>query len=657
MPVIYGGFELRPVQTVSYNRTSQPMGDGRSLGTAIQATIKGTIVPVKIDGVFAAVETDSRLSTVLQQQKLIREAFAEQGKVFEVQGWDGAAPTKFNARVISIDFSDGAWFDKSDYSIVVEGAEISGESTGNEYVDTASETWSFEEGDLPRSRKATHNVSAKGKTVYDATGLLPKKAWEYARDFCENRLGIGFDSTTPDAWSPLSGSDLAGTSASAPLSTNAWNRVVNETIDEADGTYSVNETWVLTEFNYVEEYTVTARRVDDQPAVTAVASIAGTIRGLYETQNDYDAKYANALARWTVVHGLLLSRAEEYVGTSLNTHPSVFSVDHNPVDGSISYQVEFNDRAITNGTYDVFSVSKRSSIEDYRTTVTVEGVLTGIAYLDEDMSPAIKLERAQAQWELIKGLMLSRAVAGSGITDLKAFPIQAQVSPNAVAGTISYSYEFDNRDPGHVRDEFTVESRYSREDGITTVTVAGTITGLRQGTVFGPADRDERYGYARSYFSGKSGQILSLAAMYVGTEKLNTSPIEQSESHNELAGTVSYQYSYNSRGMPCTTGALSEVITISDDIGTPQVAVIPIPGRESGPIFQSLGTQQESRRTVSAEIVMPRPGNVCTSIEAPEVNLDRYKPAGSQVALLQNQVVWTPTTGRLSKTYVWIFTS
>lgn len=659
MPIIYNGFELRPVQSLTYSRSIDQQGDGRSLGSSIRATIAGTIVPVKIDGVFASVATDSRLTTVLEQQKLIRDALSVQGKIFEVQGWDGAAPTKFNAKVVSIDFNDGLWFDKSDYSITFESVNVAGETDGLEYVDSSGETWNFEEGDLPRTRKVTHNVSAKGKTVYDATGQIPKKAWEYAKDFCENRLGLGYETATDAQWSPLSGKDLATISESKPLSTNSWNYVVNETIDETDGNYSASESWTLNEHNYVEEYTITVRKVDDQPSVMVTALISGTVHGLYATQNDYDAKYTNAKARWLVVKGLLNGRASAAAGISLATHPSAFSVDHDPVGGSISYQVEFNNREIVGDTFDYFNVSKRTSLEDYRTSVIVDGTVVGVAHLDDETDPNLKMQRAEDRWDAIKGLMLSRAVAGSGVTDLKAFPIQASVSPNVSNGSISYTFEFDNRDPENVRDDFTVESRYSRDDGLTTISISGTITGLRVSNAsdpFSAADREERYRNAKAYYSGKSGQLLSVAALYVSTDKVNSVVVEKSESHNPLAGTVGYQQSYNTRGGTCVPGALSAIITMTEDAATPVIAVIPIPGRQKGPLFQDMSTVTPIRRSVTAEVVMPIPKDVCSSIDPPAVDLTKYKPTGSQVNLEQNQTSWSPTTGRLTKTLTWIST-
>src|SRR5206468_10427025 len=113
----------------------------------------------------------------------------------------------------SVDFSEGQWTDKSDYSVQLHSSGILSEDTGSPNCDSIGESWSFEEGDIPRSWKATHSVSAKGKLVYDAAGNIPKLPWQIAKEFVTNKLGLGWTAVGDPNWSPLSGQDFAGVSA------------------------------------------------------------------------------------------------------------------------------------------------------------------------------------------------------------------------------------------------------------------------------------------------------------------------------------------------------------------------------------------------------------------------------------------------------------
>jgi hypothetical protein len=663
MPVIYGGYSIRPAPQVRLAKSFETSDDGRYTGTTITATLTGTITAEKTGDTLTPVAINDRLSTVLSKMQTLRDAFSQDGQVFEIQGFDAAPPTKFNAIVDSIDFSEGLWVDTANYTIVVHGEAISGEDVDTPHCEAAAESWTFEENDIPRTWKATHTVSAKGKLLYQPDGTLAQLPWQYARDFVNNLVGIDWATRISGAYnSPLSGQDLAGQSASAPPSTNQWDRHVTETVDERAGTYSVTETWVLNANPYVEQYAISTHRVDEVNLTTKV-SVSGTITGLRKTMGINDDKYDAALAGWTTVKMLLVGRCQDAAssvgGNTLNPHPISEGVDHDRYAGTISYQYEFDDREYVNDTYETYTVTPSVSDEDYRTTVRVDGTITGAIYLDDGPSKTIKFTRASLQWDIVRPLLLARAVSDSGVAGLQPFPLQAQVVLNQREGSIQYTYEFDDRIPQNVKHEFTVTRKSSREDGTDHVTIEGTITGLRSanpGTPFGTGAKDERYNNAVAYYGGISGNLLGLASQYVSLQCINPTPMTTSVAYNELSGTVSYSADFTSTVMPLTPGALTEIVTLQDESAVPVIAEVPVFGRPQGPVIQDMNTVTAKKRTMTVEIVMMPPKFGCSlTVSRPTFDITPYVPAGNPVKVTGDVSNWVDRLGRYTRTVSWTY--
>lgn len=664
MPVIYDGISIRPAPLVTFSQEIQETADGRRLGTNVTATLSGKITAIKTDDVETPIALEGRLASIIHKQQHLREIFANDGRIFEVQGYDGSAPVKFNAKVKSISFDQGIWVDVCDYTIVLEGQGFDDEpelDTSN--IESASENWSFEEGDGPHTYRVTHTINVKAKTNYDADGTITTQAWEIAKRFAQNQLKLGMAGvSTP--WSPKSGMDIFTESAVNPDSFGQYNHIITENVDELDGSYSVTENFFISASNYWEEFTVSTRKVTTEQFFGNVASIQGTIHGLYVNLHDIETKLVNAKARWLVLEPMLYARISAYIpGITLNNHPTVASVDYNYNDGSIAYSYEFNDRVNTNDTVETYNISKQTGYEDGIVSVTFEGLIRGELYTNEAFNVDLKYQRALARFDVVKLLAFSRCVTETGLPDLKPFPVSANFTPNKAEGSISYTFTYDNRTPESVKDESTISVRFSREDGKTFVVVDGTITGFRTANASDPFvanNMPERYNNAIAYFNSIEPNILGLAALRVDTTKVNPIPYSKQVGHNVRGGQVTYNYEYNSTPLPCFPGALSEVITITDDAATPVVAIIPVLGRAAGPVFQSIGTVKEKRRSVSIEIVMPINGTLtnCELIATqgtPVVDITPYAPNGTIVYLENDSVSWSPTTGRYARQASWVW--
>jgi hypothetical protein len=659
MPVIYDNKPISPAPRVRFNTEKQELPDGRLLSSVVTATLIGSLTAQVTSGVITPLAIESRLSTILRRQEELRAIFANDGRLFEVQGLDGTQPVKFNAKVRSIEFSDGPWVDVCEYTVVLEGEDFSGENADNPHVADASESWSFEEAEAPHTYRVIHQVSATGKAVYDADGSITVSAWENAKSFVQNRLGLDW-TTTNAIWSPKSGRTIAEESAVQPDTLVAYNRIVSENVNETAGTYEVSENFVLSANPYTESYTVTTRKVTDQPGTFVVVSINGSIQGLFTELHDNEAKLVNALAAWDTIQDILITRATLYAnGATLNPRPSVAQSEANPRDGTVSYSYEYSDRTLVNDTFESYQTEVQTSIEDGVTTVTINGTIAGQHYADD--APGTNFfQRALDQWDSSSKLALfARCVADSGVNDLKPFPVSASMTPNRLEGTINYSYAYSNRTPETVKNEYNVERRTSREDGRTVLIVSGTLTGLRSANPtdpFAANDLLERYDNAKSYWDGMKDGLLGLAATYLDVAGVQSLAFATSEAHLPPQGQITYSYEFNSTPLPITPGALSESVNVSDDDAIPLIAVFPIPGSgDAGPVIQDLNAISEKKRSVTIEIVMPPSANLADITGYPVVDISPYVPSGTGVKKTGDNRQWNPVNGRFVRTVSWIY--
>jgi hypothetical protein len=664
MPVIIGGNSIRPAPQVNFAETVNTLGDGRRMGITTTATLRGTLVADKTGDVETPLTIDQKLASILHKQRDFRALFETDGQWFEVQGYDGSAPVKFIAILDNIEFDQGDWTDKCDYTVTLHGERFADEVPDEDnHVESSNETWQFEEAEGPHTYRATHTLQAKGKTAYQDGAVLPKQAWEYAKDFVTNRLALGWNPTIDTKWADKNGSQMFADSNVQPDAFTPYNRVINETADPLDGTYSVTETFFISQNPWWEEYTVSIRREIQDPWTGNVVTISGTIHGLTPNLHDPEGRFANALDAWkNSVLPILYSRASTQASpVVLNTRRTAEQVDMNPNEGIITYSFEFNDRPIVNDTIEFYDIVLQTGIDDSRTTATINGSIVGIRWPDDPYNPFepfLKFQRAWNQWQNVKNLMYVRVSTESGVPDLKPFPVSASVTPDKQGGAVNYSFTFDNRIPESVRHEYNVSTRYSREDGRTVITVDGTVTGLRMASATDPFvanDITERYDNARAYFDGMEPNIIGLAASYINISKINPNPYGTTVSHIPMAGQVTYQYEFNSVPNPCVPGALSENVTISDDNAVPVVAEIGILGRAKGPLLQPINTITVRRRTVTIEVVMPVNAdmNMCAMSTPPVVDVTGFVPGGDPVYVEQDQTQWTPTNGHFTRVVAW----
>jgi len=374
--LMYNSQRLIPAPpAVSIQKVYSKTPDGTPIGAGFSITLNGTFLPDKgspmVNGTFwdqpgyppdETVGDSSRLKAVLRKQEALRNMFSTEGGLFEIQSADGSAPMKCNPRVISIAFEPGIWYTRCDYVITLEcdvvyvnGGTLS-EDEFTEYIQDASESWSFEtdetpEGiDLPRTYRISHTVSATGKRFFDETGALVKPAWAQAEQYVLSRLGYSALIAMSSGVNGL------------PSDYNGYNHSRSNNQDILGGQYSVTESWILAKGAALEEFTVSIKN-EANTGVTGV-SIAGSINGLEERNPDMSLlrkKYTNALTKWTTVEAALLTRAQTYAGVTLNPFPLSKLISKNDIAGNITYSYDYDTRPtnlFTGAVYESITISE-----------------------------------------------------------------------------------------------------------------------------------------------------------------------------------------------------------------------------------------------------------------------------------------------------------
>lgn len=330
----------------------------------------------------------------------------------------------FYPKFLSINFTEGIWVQQCDYTINLETEfildnnnkvigsesyanrnfkpgdpgwpEADGAGTSNldievllekigGFVEDFQESWSLEpeEGNgntvdpysgsenLTRIYRLTRNISAKGKNIngYECFGNKPTefyRAHEQARRYVVNyinnsgNLPTHYDdypsaSQGVDAYFASGIMNIAGTHG-------GFNHSRTENIDVTQGTYNVQDTWILSSGNAYENYSLSLDSSTSEPRNKV--SIQGTIRGLTSIPasgsvfggnhaSNLNTAYENAINKYRQIsnqgqYGMsahTYKRAQNAAGgITLNHIPLSVSLSTNEFTGEINYTIEYDDR-------------------------------------------------------------------------------------------------------------------------------------------------------------------------------------------------------------------------------------------------------------------------------------------------------------------------
>lgn len=654
MPALIGGVVLSPCPLMSISEQHLTAPDGTYLGQTYQITLHGNLVTTPPDTTPPAI--DASLGVLLAKQESLVEAFSTDGALFEVYSPDGSHIVQCNPKVISIDFTEGIWVQRTEYTVVLETNSLyAGDFVPSQYVTDIRNQWQIEEAGYTTVSgssafspvwQLTHTVGATGKISYDINGGA-NVPWQDARDWVLNKLANDSFSTRP--FNTSSELNLPSTN------NQGYNYTRVEDTDEIAGSFNITEKWILAYgFPATETYTVSVHRIPAD-SITATVTIAGTIQGLSTGLNQLQTRIDNAIAYFNnSVKNNLLARASAAISdVTLSDYGVTGTLDYNYAEGTISYSYDYNNKDTPSGTdsvYDNYTISRKLGMEDVETTVTVAGTIIGRLRLSEAPSVLLRYSRAKTYWDSIYGTntFLTRANL-SGVVGLQPSTTQGSVDFNYNEGTISYSYDFNNRVNNLARNEYTMSVQTTREESRAVVKVEGTISGIRASE---NDPQTAKYTNALAFWATWQSQIYVTAVSFAPSSiVLNSKPVSVSRGDNTRQGTINYSYEYDTNPPPTIPGALSQQVTTAKTNATDVFAAITVLGRAAGPILQDIGTKKETSFSINLDYTMP------LGVAEPNTDnvINSYMPDAGQVFLDKDESSFAPTTGKGTRSVTWVY--
>lgn len=241
-----------------------------------------------------------------------------------------------------------------------------------------------------RSYILTRNITVTGRTIYyEDTGangaksagtIKRKEAWEQARTYVYNCIlkdtdnistnnSTGYEQYPEYGLGPYFGSGYLNI---AKDNWGGYNHVRTESFDVAGGTFTLQDTWLLSSGTAYEDYKMSLSRSRDGTNVYTI-NIDGTIKGLSSqqaggaayggnnltptingSQGGINTPYQNALFKWHSISNSgifgancnLYRRAQAGAFATLNHVPASVAVSSNEFTGEITYNIEYDTRPL-----------------------------------------------------------------------------------------------------------------------------------------------------------------------------------------------------------------------------------------------------------------------------------------------------------------------
>ena len=251
----------------------------------------------------------------------------------------------------------------------------------------------------------THSLNAVGIKVFGASATTT--AWKSAQDWVKSRMCKNVSSdiasgvnnatsaTRPDTkFNPLKMGD--DTSLMDLSEFKGYNLVRTFSSDVAGGSYSVTETWLISEKTQAATHEVDVSIENSQEAPAASVTVNGTIQGLENVSTDdldittTEGKYANAVSALNTVLGGAYALANSVytssgIGGILRTVIINKTIGHNKVTGTITWSVTFDDLVVE------FPNAVREDINvTYENEDGTNKVVAILAILDKADGPVIQ---------------------------------------------------------------------------------------------------------------------------------------------------------------------------------------------------------------------------------------------------------------------------
>lgn len=375
-------------------------------------------------------------NAIFSKQSALRALFATDGQLMEITDFYNEEVAIYcYPRLVNIDFQEGIYVDKCDYTITLEADTLlkyngiidfegtlvpkvgAGLVAINEptllnaanlgvFVADFNEEWSIEtdeqaENDnLPRTYRITHTVNATGKTHYGPkTDNTTQKitAYESAKTFVLDKLrnspygnypNLSKSNTNSERIdnAPLDGFPFGNQPGIANvigegtldlvLQYGGFNHIRSEQSNINAGTYSVTETWVLAQSPVFENYNISVNASTDAPYITV--TIDGNIKGLSSISARGYGGYGDRTDPTTENYGKLTGYENALIKYNLLTNSGQFGLTsdvYKRANNVVAVQLNSQPKSITIGSNPATSEITYNAQFDNRPTNVITGAI------------------------------------------------------------------------------------------------------------------------------------------------------------------------------------------------------------------------------------------------------------------------------------------
>lgn len=614
----YGGYQFDPTPLLSINRSYTRRGNEGKLFGEVSIQADGVLLPSFGVNIPVPSGTDSDIAKVkVMQDQLIEALIVDRQNLFITDAFGFPILNVF-PKVESFNFEEGVWVNRCDYTISFSAQE----EEQDEFIASASESWD--------STKNNDNTITVNHTI-NAQGIRGDYPTKNTFDAFTNAKNFVIDRLNQNAALQQFFIDASGYSA--------YNHTKQETKNLEDGTYSITETWILNNAEYIDNRTIsTEYNVEPDGTEFITTNTTGTVLGL--SAEDEPDSLERFLAASGAFETIIAGEIGFYNTNGITTKSKVY----NEFDGTVTYslaQTTNPSGLLTNKSID----RQFTRNEDGSTTQTVTTAASVLPRSSGTIQDAIDWVNANIDdidsdnppYQTVSGVLISRSSQRNDVE--KTF---SRTNVYTDAANLTY------------REEYSINGNLSA-NGILEVTVQGSVFGLFDEIT---TSSETRFANAQSGFTIVSGLAFSRASGLAGDfgRTLRVDPISTSVSKNKKNGFIGYNFDYDDTSTP-PTGVISQSISINDSGGDAIKPQIGIPGRAAGPVFQDMDTRTPFVRAVNLEWVLKPDFSLASADAAADTVITSYEPTGlitGDILTVQSKN-FDPDTRRYTRNVSWTY--
>ena len=629
---------FEPVPLLGESKEFLKTAAGEELAIVHRLTFNGTLLPT-IPALSGVPDGATCISLLDRKRDQMCSALSEDRGSLLVVDQSGYPIVSARPLVVSLDFAEGVLVQQSPYTVVFEYEE----PLGSGYIREYSENWSFTQA-VDDTIEVSHSISAVGFPKVD----IGKSAVDNAKDFVLPKLGID-----------KSQSEVMRTPFVSALididSLGVFNRTFNETVDVTAGSYEVQESFLLSSGNFQDDRTIEqAYELNELNVLVQTVSINGNVQG---RGADTFERFANA------VNGFNVFVAPQIGFNAISGIASKSRTD-NRIAGTVGYSVTLTPSGEINqltgrSIQRTFERAEDGSVtQNVTTSCQVQpgsalGIQDAISFCFVNNFPIDSAEP-----------IFSASLSGN----LVSISTQRNELEKSFSLTRTYT---DQTTPLYL-EQYSIDTSQSVDSSVTQVSINGTVQGLGVETTTKGISRF--LSASGAFFSTIAPLINTRIALAVPTGAcISNSPTQRTVGFNPFAGTVTYSQVFQSRFKTSNVNILTEQIEVQFQLQSEIIAVIPIPGKQDGPILQDQQTKSGLQKTLSISYTMARQVNGCTNTvlpsnqalnialaesnilinNTPTANARGEKPISSKVFKTEDSVSFNRNTYEFSRNVTW----